>query len=45
MQVELNARGKEIQRIMDALADVPYKTFYGMTMEEYVAKIKEQLKK
>ena len=37
--MELNEFGKEIQRIISALGDIPTRTFYGKTVEEVVAEI------
>ena len=37
--MELNEFGKEIQRIISALGDIPTRTLYGKTVEEVVAEI------
>lgn len=43
--MELSECGKEIQRIMSEIGDIPCKTFYGKTVEEVVAEIiKEVIK-
>ena len=39
MKIEFNERGKEIERIINSLGDIPFKTFYGITMEEYINKL------
>ena len=41
--MELNERGKEIQRIISELGDIPCKIFYGKTAEEVVAEIFEKV--
>ena len=45
-KMELNERGKEIQRIMNDLGDIACKTWYGKTVKEVVNEIfEEALKK
>lgn len=41
--MKLNERGKEIQRIISELGDIPCKTFCGKTVEEVVAEIFEKV--
>ena len=41
--MELNECGKEIQRIISELGDIPYKIFCGKTVEEVVAEIFEKV--
>lgn len=41
--MELNERGREIQRIISELGDIPCKIFYGKTVEEVVAEIFEKV--
>lgn len=40
--LELNERGKEVQRIMDNLGNVGWKTWYGKTAKEMAEEILQE---